>query len=170
MSVLCPPYSEPCCISHSLWLLYYCNIFAQSSWLHSARAVERVNDGLGWKGYGAEADRKISTPQGPSFICQGHPAQIYILFLVVYRSFCGCQMFVHLTEISLCSVTGFTCNTSMNFGYFPDPVSCSYFYRCVYGIAYHFTCPTGTLWDDAVLTCNYPYGLSVARRLQCQLA
>merc|ERR1712038_804553 len=43
-----------------------------------------------------------------------------------------------------------------NEGIFPDPDDCSAFYQCVHDRPpFHEYCPTGTLFDDILLICNY---------------
>ena len=48
-------------------------------------------------------------------------------------------------------------------GYFRDPADCTKFYRCVdeWGVgqyrAYAFVCPAGTVFDEAVSVCNWPF-------------
>ncbi|KAK6192697.1 hypothetical protein SNE40_004124 [Patella caerulea] len=40
-------------------------------------------------------------------------------------------------------------------GFFADPIDCSKFYRCMAGRPLHYPCPTGTLWDQNIVTCNH---------------
>merc|ERR1712038_844003 len=43
-----------------------------------------------------------------------------------------------------------------NEGIFPDPDDCRSFYQCVHDRPpFHEVCPTGTLFDDIILVCNY---------------
>ncbi|KAK0406781.1 hypothetical protein QR680_018801 [Steinernema hermaphroditum] len=47
-------------------------------------------------------------------------------------------------------------------GFFPDPRTCHAFYRCVNGIAYHFDCPAGTMFNPAIDVCDWP------RNVECK--
>merc|ERR1711892_511530 len=41
-------------------------------------------------------------------------------------------------------------------GFYPDPASCTSFYRCVdYQTSYQFLCPAGTRYDQALGMCNH---------------
>ncbi|CAL8137145.1 unnamed protein product [Orchesella dallaii] len=48
-------------------------------------------------------------------------------------------------------------------GFFPDPRSCTKFYRCVetYALffAYEFECPQQTVFDPDLQVCNHPYAV-----------
>ncbi|XP_043520431.1 uncharacterized protein LOC122534139 [Frieseomelitta varia] len=50
--------------------------------------------------------------------------------------------------------------TCVSAGFFPDPEDCSKFYRCVATgvtlVKHEFSCPSGTLWDNQLVTCNFP--------------
>ncbi|XP_070506958.1 chitotriosidase-1-like [Chironomus tepperi] len=43
-----------------------------------------------------------------------------------------------------------TCTTD---GFYAYPGNCNIFYRCVFGTVYIYSCPTGTGWSQAMLTC-----------------
>jgi len=38
-------------------------------------------------------------------------------------------------------------------GFYAYPGNCKIFYRCVFGTVYIYSCPTGTGWSQAMLTC-----------------
>lgn len=52
-------------------------------------------------------------------------------------------------------------------GFYPNPKDCSKFYRCVDNggkfTVYNFDCPSGTIWDPSVETCNYPESVTPPR-------
>ncbi|MBD2694363.1 chitin binding peritrophin-A domain-containing protein [Anabaena catenula] len=55
-------------------------------------------------------------------------------------------------------------------GFHPNPNDCQKFYRCVDNgdgsyRKYDFECGTGTVWDEELVTCNYPYAIS--KNSQC---
>lgn len=45
------------------------------------------------------------------------------------------------------------------FDFYPDPDDCTKFYRCFWGAAYPFHCPTGTKWNHKLLTCDFDYNV-----------
>lgn len=53
-------------------------------------------------------------------------------------------------------------------GFFPDPRSCTKFYRCVetfhFYYAYEFNCPQGTVFDPDIKVCNHPYAVRASYR------
>ena len=73
----------------------------------------------------------------------------YLLFTVVCASLAG----VSLQHELECPKAG----------YYRDPADCARFYRCVdlwgAGVftAYPFVCPLGTVFDESVSVCNWPY-------------
>jgi hypothetical protein len=38
-------------------------------------------------------------------------------------------------------------------GFYAYPGNCKIFYRCVFGTVYIYSCPTGTGWSQAMMTC-----------------
>lgn len=54
-----------------------------------------------------------------------------------------------------------------NEGFYPHPVRCDKFYRCVDNgngfNVYHFDCPPGTIFDPSISVCNYPESVYPAR-------
>lgn len=56
-------------------------------------------------------------------------------------------------------------NQCASSGYVGDDQNCKKFYRCVENgqggfIKYEFTCGQGTVWDQAIQACNYPYSVT----------
>lgn len=54
-------------------------------------------------------------------------------------------------------------------GFFPDPVDCTKFYRCVNFdgkfTKFDFSCGPGTVFDPELTTCNHPW--AVSPNLEC---
>jgi|GEM_PF-6528638 len=54
-------------------------------------------------------------------------------------------------------------------GFFPDPVDCTRFYRCVNFdgkfTKFDFSCGPGTVFDPELTTCNHPW--AVSPNLEC---
>ncbi|KAK4878203.1 hypothetical protein RN001_010709 [Aquatica leii] len=44
--------------------------------------------------------------------------------------------------------------------YFPDPTDCRYFYLCSNGEAIHIMCPSGTVYNRLIRTCDHIYNPS----------
>ncbi|ESP00986.1 hypothetical protein LOTGIDRAFT_140112 [Lottia gigantea] len=59
----------------------------------------------------------------------------------------------------------FYCQSSN--GFYPDSNDCAYYYLCSGGIPHHIMCPTGTLWDQSVLTCNHASVAECYTRYSC---
>ncbi|KHN81964.1 putative endochitinase [Toxocara canis] len=58
-----------------------------------------------------------------------------------------------MTPKTTANPEGFKCPSD---GFFPDPTACDRFYQCVSGIAYPFTCPSGTIFDPKSGVCTFP--------------
>lgn len=46
------------------------------------------------------------------------------------------------------------CQNKADGTYIADPYDCKVFYECSSGVAVKFTCPPGTTWDQAILSCD----------------
>ncbi|XP_070175225.1 uncharacterized protein [Littorina saxatilis] len=53
--------------------------------------------------------------------------------------------------------TGYGCPTLFNF--YGDVYDCTKFYRCFWGEAYSFKCPSSTRWSQSLLTCDHEYNV-----------
>ena len=58
------------------------------------------------------------------------------------------------TQVATSSTAAGTlvCSTD---GFYAYPGNCHIYYRCVFGTVYMFSCPTGTGWSQAMLTCTF---------------
>ncbi|EFX82205.1 hypothetical protein DAPPUDRAFT_316840 [Daphnia pulex] len=43
---------------------------------------------------------------------------------------------------------------------FPNPEDCTTFYLCSNGTPYLYNCPSGLVYNDAIIQCDYPYNVS----------
>jgi hypothetical protein len=51
--------------------------------------------------------------------------------------------------------TNFNCTNQPN-GLYPNPADCSTFYKCANGYTYLYDCPSGLLFDEPTLQCEWP--------------
>jgi len=74
-------------------------------------------------------------------------------------------MFVLLAVVLLIGDAVEGQHTCTGVGYYPDPADCSRFYRCtdLYGTGvlqqYMFECPAGTVFDNNLDVCNWPWAV-----------
>ena len=72
-----------------------------------------------------------------------------------------------LVVVMLNVVSEISCDGIDSSKYHPDPANCVGFYLCLFNKPVKFSCPPGTMWDDQLQTCNWPYALPEHRRQQC---
>nr|XP_018906537.1 PREDICTED: chondroitin proteoglycan-2-like [Bemisia tabaci] len=76
-----------------------------------------------------------------------------------------------LAEVISQQQAAFKCPDTVKTGYYPDPVQCDLYYRCVGGQAEERLCPDGLLFDDSNPSherCDTPVNVDCADRTELQ--